>query len=78
MKLKINNVIKNPAWKEIKCKCGKQRIDKYPLITCIHCKCQEQFDSCPTETFSNNGKTVKEITLINGKYDDIIAWSWNN
>ena len=82
MKLKINNKITNPRWKEIKCKCGKEIMDKHPLITCIHCKCKEQADSCPTETFTDikDGKKieVKEITLHNGqKYQEIIAWSWN-
>jgi len=95
MKLKINGLMEDSEilWKKIKCKCDKIDIEKsYPLVNCIHCKCQVQEDSMPRESFKVNdpvidkdgkstGKTivreVTEIKIVRGKtLNEIIGWSF--
>ena len=63
----------------------------YPLIECLHCSYEICENSCPTESFIINeqildkdnkptGETkqreIKEITLVNGKHDDLIGWTF--
>ena len=81
-KLIIHNTMKDKdiTWKKIACKCDKSDIEKcFPIFKgCMHCKCQAQQDSMPTEQFivkypqmdknkKPTGKilkfTVKEITI---------------
>ena len=95
MKLKINGLMEDSKilWKKISCKCHKSDIElKYPLIDCIHCKCQVQEDSMPRSSFKVNqsefdkdgkptGKTivkeVTEITIVRGKtLNEIIGWTY--
>lgn len=79
-------------WKKIKCCCSKVEGDvehQHPIGNCIHCKCQEQEDSMPRESFeisfsSKNEndeeyttvtKTIKRIKINRGKkYQDILGW----
>jgi hypothetical protein len=82
MKLKINNLMndKDILWKKISCKCHKSNIElMHPLIECIHCKCKQQEDSMPRESFKHDKKEIKEITIVRGKkLHEIIAWTWEN
>ena len=80
--LKINNIIDDPKWKKIKCKCKHGDIENsYPLIDCTHCNCNEQTKSIPSQTFTvkdkdGNDVTITEISLVNGKFDDVIGWNF--
>lgn len=89
-KLKINNSLDVALWEKITCKCNHSSVEtEYPISECLHCKCQEAWESVPQEDFTvmqpdldenNNAletthsKTVNEITLIRGKYEDVIGW----
>lgn len=83
-KMKINGLIDVALWENIPCKCNHDLIEKqYPLIECMHCKCKQAWDSVPQEHFKINnvekGKktgttTIKEITLVRGRYEDVIGW----
>tara|TARA_R110000744_G_scaffold316793_1_gene423421 strand:+ start:531 stop:776 length:246 start_codon:yes stop_codon:yes gene_type:complete len=81
MKLKINGLMEDEKilWKKITCKCHKSNIElKYPFIQCNSCKFQKQEDSMPRESFKHNKKEIKEITIVRGKFSEIIAWTWEN
>ena len=84
--MKVNGLIDNPKWKKVLvCTC-KGKID-----LCLHCKYSKAEQSIPTENFTvkdskldKKGKptgeiisrTIKEITIIQGDHDDVIAWKW--
>jgi hypothetical protein len=90
--MKINGLINNPRWKEIKCKCDHSSIEtEFPITTCLHCQFQECEDSLPQEDFKalqiisdskgnltgTKTKTVKEITIVRGsRYEDIMGWTF--
>lgn len=89
--MKINNSLDVALWEKIPCHCKKDDIEKcYPLINCEHCRCQQCWESVPKEDFKvnepiidKNGKTkgiqkrtVKEITLVRGKIEDVIGWQF--
>ena len=76
--MKILNEIKNPRWKKF-FKCEPNNID------CIHCKYTEQEKSIPKTDFQHisidedgNKKqiTIKEITLVYGKHEDVVGWKF--
>ena len=89
---KVNNRNENPLYLKIKCKCDKSDIEKsFPLVECIHCKCQQADDSIPDKAFTINDYTydknhkvtstkkriVNEITLMNcSKYGSCLGWSF--
>jgi hypothetical protein len=88
--MKINNSLDVAMWEKIPCHCKKDNIEQcYPLKECIHCKSEECWKSVPQENFkvqeriSKNGKVidtktriVKEITLVRGKYEDVMGWTF--
>ena len=90
--LKVNGRNENPLYLKIKCKCDKSNIEKsYPLVDCVHCKCEEADSSIPTEIFTvrqpvldKNGnikeyeeREITEITLNNcEKYGSCLGWKW--
>lgn len=92
MKFKVNNRNTDPLWKKISCKCNKNNIEEsFPLVNCIHCKCEQADNSIPDKPFEINVYTydksrkitstkkrmVTEITLTNCKtYGSALGWSW--
>ena len=89
--MKINGLIKKALYENIKCICTKGDITKsYPLIKCDSCKFTEAWKSVPQKDFTvnddiidKNGKvtkkqtrTVKEITLVRGSFEDVIGWTF--
>lgn len=90
--MKINNSLKVARWELTKCICNHDDVEKcYPLSECIHCKCEEAWNSVPKKYFEYNNdkydkdgkvttkqtRIVKEITLVRGsKYQDIIGWTF--
>jgi hypothetical protein len=89
--LKINGLKKKALWENIKCCCIKGDIEHtYPLSECKHCKFMESWQSVPQKDFTvnddiidKNGKvtkkqtrTVKEITLVRGSFEDVIGWKF--
>ena len=85
--MKINGLIKKALWENIKCCCTKGDITKsYPLTKCDHCKFNECWESVPQKDFKINEfdtkgkktgtKTVKEITLVRGSFEDVVGWTW--
>ena len=88
--MKINNSLDVARWEKIPCHCKKDDIEKcYPLMKCEHCRCEECWNSVPQEDFKikepivdEDGKptgetktrTVKEITLVRGKIEDVQGW----
>jgi hypothetical protein len=90
--MKINGLIDNPIWYDIKCKCDHSSVEtEFPIAECLHCQFQRQEDSMPREDFTTkepdfdddgnvNGehdKTVNEITIVRGdKYQEIIGWKF--
>tara|TARA_R110000751_G_scaffold52003_1_gene113564 strand:+ start:142 stop:414 length:273 start_codon:yes stop_codon:yes gene_type:complete len=87
--MKINGLIKKALYENIKCICHKSDIElKYPLIDCKSCKFQKCWESVPKQNFEANDdirdkngkvtkkqtKTVKEITLVRGSFEDVIGW----
>ena len=87
--MKINNSLDVALWEKIPCHCKKDDIEKsYPLMKCEHCRSEECWDSVPQENFKinqikydKNGKaagmekrTIKEITLVRGKFEDVQGW----
>jgi len=83
--LKVNGLIENPKWKNFGCTC-----QKIELSLCTHCRYEIAEKSIPSKdfkiqehTFDKNGKitktttrTIKEISLVIGSHDDVVAWSW--
>jgi len=50
-------------------------------LDCLHCKMAEAEDSIPTEEFDvkddlGNPRTIKEITVVRGRYGDCIGWTF--
>jgi|TARA_R110000796_G_scaffold16496_1_gene51524 hypothetical protein len=90
--MKINGLIKKALWENIKCCCIKGDIEHtYPLSECKHCKFTECWQSVPKKDFTVNDdiidvktgkvtkkqtKTVKEITLVRGSFEDVVGWTW--
>jgi hypothetical protein len=89
--MKIKGLIKKAKWEHIECCCVKGDISKsFPLINCDSCKYQRCWDSVPQKDFKVNDdiidkngkvtkkqtKTVKEITLIRGSFEDVIGWTY--
>ena len=90
--MKINNSLDVALWEKIPCHCNHDSIEtEYPLKECIHCKSEECWNSVPKENFKvkdfpldKDGnptgetitRTVKEITLVRGKFEDIIGWKF--
>jgi len=85
--MKINNSLDVALWENIPCKCDYNNIEKcYPVSECVHCKCKECWDSVPQEnfkvnTFDDEGvitgeKEINEITLVRGKIQDVVGWTW--
>jgi hypothetical protein len=88
--MKINGLIENPLWYDIKCKCDHSSIEtEFPIADCLHCQFQKQEDSMPREDFTINepdfdengnitgqhDKLINEITIVRGeKYQEIIGW----
>ena len=85
--MKINNKIDDPLWDKIPCTCNHDSvITEYPVVNCIHCKCQRAEDSIPLEDFEINEfdedgnitgkKTITEITLHNDDLESCIGWTF--
>ncbi len=85
--MKINNSLDVALWEKLPCHCNHDNIEQcYPSVKCDHCKCQECWDSVPQEnfkvnTFDDKGvitgeKEINEITLVRGKIEDIIGWTF--
>jgi hypothetical protein len=90
--MKINGLKKKALWENIKCCCIKGDIEHtYPLSKCDHCKFTECWKSVPQKDFTVNDdivdiktgkiikkqtKTVKEITLVRGSFEDVVGWTW--
>ena len=90
--LKINGLIENPRWYDIKCKCDHSSVEtEFPIADCLHCQFQQQEDSIPLEDFivkendyddddkviGQHDKTINEITIVRGeKYQDVIGWTF--
>jgi len=54
--MKINGLIENPRWYDIKCKCDHSSVEtEFPIRECLHCQFQAQEDSLPRQDF-----TIKE------------------
>ena len=54
--LKINGIMNDDEirWKKIACCCSQVEDDvehQHPIAECTHCKCQQQEDSMPRDTF---------------------------
>jgi hypothetical protein len=86
MTIEIINLIEDPRWKKILCKCNNESIEtKYPIAQCIHCESEAQEKMIPKEEYDfitededGNKKTihVKKIKLqYNEKYQNVIGWS---
>tara|TARA_B110000263_G_C15055367_1_gene394921 strand:+ start:247 stop:519 length:273 start_codon:yes stop_codon:yes gene_type:complete len=90
--LKINNSKPKGValWESIKCCCGVGVVNSFPLVECSHCRFQKCWDSVPQKNFTVNNdiidkngkitkkqnKTVSEITLVRGSFDDVIGWTF--
>jgi len=89
--MKINGLKKKALWENIKCCCIKGDVEHtYPLSECKHCKFTECWQSVPKKDFTVNDdirdkngkvtkkqtKTVKEITLVRGSFEDVIGWTF--
>tara|TARA_R110000751_G_scaffold144028_1_gene247658 strand:+ start:63 stop:338 length:276 start_codon:yes stop_codon:yes gene_type:complete len=77
---KINNLKKKIAlWESLTCTCKKDDVmQSHPFKKCEFCRCKIAWDSVPRESFKDNGKTINEITLVRGSFEDVIAWKWEN
>tara|TARA_R110002051_G_scaffold291179_1_gene355049 strand:+ start:263 stop:538 length:276 start_codon:yes stop_codon:yes gene_type:complete len=70
-------------WESIPCICQKDNVMKsHPIQTCESCKCKIAWDSVPQKSFivkdeKGKDKTINKIKLIRGKFEDVIAWSFN-
>ena len=88
--MKINGLIKKARWENIPCYCGTEVMDSYPIKECLHCKFDQCWKSVPQKDFTVNDdiidkngkvtkkqtKTVKEITLVRGSFEDVVGWTW--
>jgi len=79
----IENSMKKALWESIPCICKKDDVMKsHPIQTCESCRCQIAWDSVPQKSFivkdeKGKDKTINKIKLIRGKFEDVIAWSFN-
>jgi hypothetical protein len=90
MKLKIEkkkqfeiiNTMKKALWESIPCICKKNDIMKtHPIQTCEACRCRTAWDSVPQKSWTvkdSKGKdiTINKITLVRGKNEDVVGWTW--
>jgi len=89
--MKINGLKKKALWENIQCCCIEGDIEhSYPLSECKHCKFMEAWKSVPQKDFKVNNdirdkngnvtkkqtKTIKEITLVRGSFEDVVGWTW--
>jgi hypothetical protein len=88
--MKINGLIKKARWESIPCECGTDIINSFPIKDCLHCKFDQCWKSVPQDNFKVNDdiidkngkvtkkqtKTVKEITLVRGTFEDVVGWKW--
>lgn len=90
--MKINGLKKKALWENIKCCCIKGDVEHtYPLSECKHCKFTECWQSVPKKDFKvsddivdiktgkiikKQTKTIKEITLVRGSFEDVVGWTW--
>ncbi len=90
--MKINGLKKKALWENIKCCCIKGDVEHtYPLSECKHCKFMQCWQSVPKKDFTVNDdildiktgkiikkqtKTIKEITLVRGSFEDVIGWNF--
>ena len=88
--MKINNSLTKAKWESLICQCGKEIMDSFPIKECLHCKFEQCWKSVPQKDFKvnddiidKNGKvtkkqtrTVKEIPLVRGKFEDVIGWTF--
>ena len=84
--MKINNSLDVARWEKIPCNCNHDSVEtQYPIHKCVHCKCQECWDSVPQENFEvcetdkeghvTGSKTINEITLVRGHdLQEIRGW----
>ena len=77
IKFKINNLLDSPKYEKLKCKCDNTDIEKqYPILNCLSCKFKENWESVPKESFNHLGKTINEIELVRGKFEDVLGWKF--
>ncbi|MEO1943685.1 MAG: hypothetical protein ABGY11_05245 [Candidatus Thioglobus sp.] len=79
--MKINGLKDKPIWHEIKCICKHDLEHKFPFVDCTFCKYKQSEDSLPKEDFYTEDKKgkqhlISEITIVRGKHDDIIGWTF--
>ena len=86
--MKINNSLDVARWEKLECVCNMDKeTECYPFVKCMHCKCEEAWNSVPQKDFTINEfddegnktgtKTVNEITLVRGHdLQDVIGWSF--
>jgi hypothetical protein len=80
----IENSMKKALWEKMPCTCKKGIVmEEHPIKNCHYCRCKIAWDSVPKKSFTikdSKGKdqTVNKITLIRGKYEDIIGWTHDN
>jgi hypothetical protein len=89
--MKINGLIKKARWENIPCQCGKEVMNSFPIKECLHCKFDQCWKSVPQKDFKVNDhiidiktgkitkkqtRTVKEITLVRGSFEDVIGWTF--
>ena len=84
--MKINNSLDVARWEKLECVCNMNKeTECYPFVKCVHCKCQECWDSVPQENFQVcetdkegqviGSKTINEITLVRGHdLEDVMGW----
>ena len=88
--MKINGLIKKAKWESIPCECGIEVMNSFPIKDCLHCKFEQCWKSVPQKDFTVNDdimdkkgnvtkkqtKTVNEITLVRGRFQDVIGWNF--
>jgi hypothetical protein len=90
--MKINGLKEKALWEDIPCCCTKGDIThSYPLTKCDSCKFRKAWQSVPQKDFTVNDdiidiktdkiikkqtRTVQEITLVRGSFEDVIGWTF--
>jgi hypothetical protein len=89
--MEIIGKISKPRWYDIKCNCGFEIENKFPIKDCLHCKFERCEQSLPKTDFKVNRdildeqgnitktivKTITKVTIVRGdKYEDIIGWTF--
>ena len=78
-KFHIINSKKKALWESMPCTCKKGDIMlSHPIKICEHCRCEIAWKSVPQESFKLGNKQINEITLVRGRYEDIIGWEMLN